>query len=489
MTMRGRVFWLVAVGCGVVLAPFMGRPAVFADEPTPARPNVLFVICDDLCCALSCYGDGTAISPNIDRLAARGVRFERAYCQYPLCNPSRASLLTGRRPAHTTVRDNQKHFRDVDSTVVTLPQAFKQAGWRSERIGKLYHYGVPGQIGTSGLDDPPSWDAVFNPKGRDVADEPKIFSLEPGKYGATVSWLAADGTDTEQTDGIAAARAVELLEGFAKEQTPFFLAVGFYRPHTPYVAPKPWFEKHPLTGVHQPEVPADHDTDVPTPVLASRKPEERRLVGDLGREAVQAYRASVSFVDAQAGIVLDALDRLGLRDNTIVVFTSDHGYHLGEHGLWQKRSLFEESARVPLVIAAPGGRSGAEAGGRSGAVATHTVELIDLCPTLCDLAGVPVPAGVDGRSLAPLVRADAAARQDFAERPALTEVELGKYRGVSLRSGRWRYTAWQGPEGPAGRQLYDHDTDPREQVNLADDPAHAATLQSLDAELRRFTSP
>jgi arylsulfatase A-like enzyme len=220
---------------------------------------------------------------------------------------------------------------------------------------------------------------------------------------------------------------------------------------------------------------------VPSPVLASRKPEERRLVGDLGRDAVQAYRASVSFVDAQAGIVLDALDRLGLRDNTIVVFTSDHGYHLGEHGLWQKRSLFEESARVPLVIADPGGQSGA--------VATHTVELVDVCPTLCDLAGVPVPAGADGRSLAPLVRPDDADREPFADRPAFTEVELGKYRGVSLRSGRWRYTAWQGPEGPAGRQLYDHDTDPHELVNLADDPVHAATLQSLDAELRPRTLP
>jgi uncharacterized sulfatase len=449
---------------------------VCAAEP-PARPNVLFVMCDDLCCALSCYGDGTAISPNIDRLAARGVRFERAYCQFPLCNPSRASLLTGRRPARTTVRDNAKYFRDVDPTVVTLPQAFKQAGWRSERIGKLYHYGVPGQIGTSGLDDPPSWDAVFNPKGRDVADESRIFSLEPGKFGGTVSWLAADGTDAEQTDGIAAARAVQLLEGFAKDRKPFFLAVGFYRPHTPYVAPKPWFEKHPLADVQLRDVPADHDAQVPPPALANRKPEERRLVGDLGREAVQAYRASVSFVDAQAGIVLDALDRLGLRDNTIVVFTSDHGYHLGEHGLWQKMSLFEESARVPLVVAAPGGRRAA--------VATHTVELVDVCPTLCDLAGVPAPAGIDGRSLAPLIRTDDAARQAFADRPAVTQVQRGKVSGASLRSGRWRYTAWQGPAGPAGRQLYDHDTDPHELVNLADVPAHAATVEALDAELRR----
>jgi len=471
--MLGRAFWSVVLCCAVVL----GRPAVHAAAPT-ARPNVLFVMCDDLCCALSCYGDATAQSPNIDRLAARGVRFERAYCQYPLCNPSRASLLTGRRPAHTTIRDNSKHFRDVDPAVVTLPQAFRQAGWRSERIGKLYHYGVPGQIGTSGLDDPPSWDAVFNPKGRDVADEPRIFSLEPGKFGGTVSWLAADGTDAEQTDGIAAARAVELLEGFARAHTPFFLAVGFYRPHTPYVAPKPWFEKHPLSDVTLPDVPADHDADVPAPAVAGRKPEQRRLIGDLGREAVQAYRASVSFVDAQVGTVLDALDRLGLRDDTIVVFTSDHGYHLGEHGLWQKMSLYEESARVPLVIAAPGGRSGA--------VPSHTVELVDVCPTLCELAGVPVPAGVDGRSLAPLVRGDEAARRAFAERPAVTEVLRGKVSGTSLRSGRWRYTVWQGPEGPAGRQLYDHDTDPHELANLTADPAHAATVQSLDAELRRL---
>jgi len=435
------------------------------------------VICDDLCCGLSCYDDPGAVSPNIDRLAARGVRFERAYCQFPLCNPSRSSLLTGRRPARTTIRDNKTHFRDIDPTIVTLPQAFKQAGWRSERIGKLYHYGVPAQIGTSGLDDPPSWDAVFNPKGRDVADEPKIFSLEPGNFGGTVSWLAADGTDAEQTDGIAAARAVALLEGYAREKTPFFLAVGFYRPHTPYVAPKPWYEKHPLTGVQLPEVPLEHDAGVPAPAIASRKPEERRLTGDLGREAVQAYRASVSFVDAQLGIVIDALDRVGLRDNTIVVFTSDHGYHRGEHGLWQKRSLFEESSRVPLVVALPGGRAGV--------TAPETVELVDVLPTLCDLAGVPLPAGVDGRSLAPLVRAGGADAAAWTARPAFTEVQHRDVRGVSMRSGRWRYTVWNGRE--AGRQLYDHNTDPHELTNLADLPNHSATVQALDAEMRWFT--
>lgn len=463
---------------GLPLTAFLLLVAAFLPRQALAdRTNVLLVVCDDLCCAIGCYGDRTASTPNIDRLAARGVRFERAYCQYPLCNPSRASMLTGRRPERTTVRDNAVHFRSVDPAIVTLPQAFRQAGWNSERIGKLYHYNVPGQIGADGLDDPPSWNRVFNPKGRDVADEPRIFSLEPGKFGGTVSWLAAEGTDGEQTDGIGAAHAVARLEAFAREKTPFFLAVGFYRPHTPYVAPRPWFERHPLDGVQMPEVPADHDRGLPSAAVASRKPEEKRLVGDLGREAVQAYRASVSFVDAQIGILLDGLEKTGLDKQTIVVFTSDHGYHLGEHGLWQKRSLFEESARVPLVIAAPQGQV---------AVDGHAVELIDLAPTLCDLAGVPLPEGLDGRSLAALVRpADDAAVDRFPHRPAFTEVWHKQARGMSMRSGRWRYTAWDG--GKSGRQLYDHDTDPQELKNLADDPAHAATVSELDALLRAET--
>jgi len=450
--------------------------AAAATDP-PAKPrNVLFVICDDLCCALGAYDDETAKSPNIDRLAARGVRFDRAYCQFPLCNPSRASLLSGRRPATTTVRDNARHFRAAIPDAVTLPQAFRRAGFRVERIGKLYHYGVPKQIGTDGMDDAPSWDAVFNPKGRDVADEGKIFSLKPGEFGGTVSWLAAAGTDAEQTDGIAAAKAVARLEAFAKDGQPFFLAVGFYRPHTPYVAPKPWFAEHPLDTVRLPQVPADHDARVPAAALKSRKPEQQRLVGDLGREALQAYRASVSFVDAQVGIVLAALERLGLADDTVVVFTSDHGYHLGEHGLWQKRSLFEESARVPLVIAAPGGRSGVADG--------HTVELIDVAPTLCDLCGVQAPAEFEGRSLALLVTGAAADTEAFPDRPAFTEVAdlQGGGRGATVRSGRWRYTLWNG--GAAGRQLYDHDADPHELENLADRPEHADTVRRLDAVLR-----
>lgn len=460
------VSWLGVLACG------LGVSGIEGAERSVKPKNVLFVVCDDLCCALGAYGDATAMSPNIDGLAKRGVLFERAYCQFPLCNPSRASFLTGRRPTTTKVNDNARHFRKADPDTVTLPQAFQHAGWQVERIGKLFHYGVPKQIGTDGHDDPPSWDAVFNPKGRDVADEDKIFSLQPGQFGGTVSWLAADGTDAEQTDGIGAAHAVERLAHFAgdKDDKPFFLAVGFYRPHTPYVAPKPWFEKHPLETVRLPDVPADHDAKVPAGAIGSRKKEQDRLVGKLGREALQAYRASVSFVDAQVGIVVDALDRLGLADETVIVFTSDHGYHLGEHGLWQKQSLFEESARVPLVIVVPGGRSGV--------TTAQTVELIDLAPTLCDLCGVPAAKGFEGRSLAPLIAGDDAAIDAFSERPAFTEVDRGGFRGISVRSGRWRYTLWNG--GKAGRELYDHDHDPRELENLADRPEHADTIRRLE---------
>ena len=474
--------WWFAMSVLVLLVLLAGWPAGAA-EPPAGRPNVLLVMCDDLRPALHCYGDTTASSPNIDALAARGVRFSKAYCQFPLCNPSRASLLTGRRPGHTQVRNNGRHFRAVAPDVVTLPQAFRQAGYRVERVGKLYHYGVPAQIGTDGLDDPPSWDAVFNPRGRDVTDEPLIFSLEPGKFGGTVSWLAAEGSDAEQTDGIGAARAVELLEGFAETQKPFFLAVGFYRPHTPYVAPRSWFAQHPPEQIELPQLPADHDAQLPAAALQMRDKKEQRLVGPLGREAVQAYRAAVSFVDAQVGSVVAALRRLKLDDNTIIVFTSDHGYHLGEHGLWQKRTLFEESARVPLVIVPPPGS--APAGVGTVGVVDHPVELIDILPTVCSLAGVPTPAGIDGRSLvADMLAACGVADVKLATRPALTEVEYPGLRGVSMRTERHRYTLWNG--GRLGRQLYDHDTDPHEFHNLADKPEQAATVAQLDRQLREL---
>src|SRR5438309_3138398 len=280
------------------------------------KMNVLFIVSDDLTNnTLGCYGSTVSKSPNIDKLAAKGVRFDRAYCQYPLCNPSRASFLTGLRPDHTGVQENMTYFRKVIPDAVTLPQTFKKAGYFVARVGKLYHYGVPTQIGTSGLDDPPSWDHFVNPKGRDKAEEKQIFSLIPGQFGGVLSWMAQDGADEEQTDGIGATEAIKLLE--QHKDRSFFLAVGFYRPHTPYVAPKKYFAMYPTEQVPVEKVPAGHKQNVPAPAFGSAKKEQDAMTDQQRREARQAYHGATTFMDAQVGRVVEALERLGLAKNTI----------------------------------------------------------------------------------------------------------------------------------------------------------------------------
>ena len=368
----------------------------------PSRPNVLFLIADDLNNDLGVYG-APVRSPNIDKLAARGVKFERAYTQFPLCSPSRSSFLTGRRPNITGVlanptpakNPNSPHFRERLPDAVTMPQLFRNQGWFAARVGKLYHYGVPNDIGTSSLDDYRSWDLTVNPRGRDRDIHDKIFSLRPGLFGGTLSWLADEGEDADHTDGIGAAEAVRLLERFKRNSQPFFLAVGFYRPHTPYVAPKQYFDMYPADRIDLPSLSEADRSRTPAAAYRSALNEQDAATDRQRKEAIQAYRASTTFMDAQVGQVLDALDRLGLASNTIVVFTSDHGYHLGDHGLWQKQSLFERSARVPLIIAGPAVTA-------RGKVARGLVELVDLYPTLAALAGL-TPAALDGVSLAPML--------------------------------------------------------------------------------------
>src|SRR4051812_36300106 len=424
---------------------------------TSTRPNVLLIISDDLAARLGCYGDSLVTSPNIDRLAARGVRFDRAYCQFPLCNPSRASFLTGLRPDTLKVYENATQFRKNVPDAQSLGQTFQKAGYYVARVGKLYHYGVPAQIGTDGLDDPPSWAERFNPKGSDVEEQAPLVKrveldaktgkavLTTGnplnKTGATLSWLEAEGPDSGQTDGKIADRAIALLE--SHKEKPFFLAGGFFRPHTPYVAPKKYFEGYPTDRIVLPSVPADYRASVPKAAFTFRK-EEEAMDDEQRRTAIRAYHASTSFMDAQAGRVIDALERLKLSDNTVVVFMSDHGYQLYEHQLWQKMTLFENTARVPLIITAPGG-------GAKGAVAKRVVELVDLHATLADLCGLPIPAKLDGVSLKTLVENPAAAW----DRPAVTQVARGggagaakRIMGYSVRNERWRYTEWDG--GKAG---------------------------------------
>ena len=477
------ITWVLALACLAAIPLAAQRDSQAARSE---QPNVLFLIADDLNGDLGAFGHPQVQTPNIDRLAQRGVTFERAYSQFPLCSPSRSSMLTGRRPDTTRVLTNPRsgrvaadytsspHFREFIPDTVTLPQLFKQHGYVAARVGKLYHYGVPGQIGTSGLDDPPSWDYIVNPAGRDKAEEHKVFSLVPGSYGGVLSWLAADGSDLEQTDGLIATAAIGLLEQY--RDRPFFLAVGNFRPHTPYVSPRKYFERYPLERITLPGLSADDRQRTPAPAYASARAEQDKMSDDLRRQAIQAYWASISFMDAQVGRVLDALERLGLADRTLVVFTSDHGYHLYDHGLWQKQSLFERSARVPLIVAAPG-----KAG--NGRTTRALAELVDLYPTLADLAGLPAPAYLEGVSLAPVVADPARTVKDAA----FTQVRRGELNGYAIRTDRWRFTTWD--EGRQGEQLYDMAADPGETTNLASDPQWAATAAELRQRLRDYAKP
>lgn len=481
---RGLSFLLAAL----VLLALAGNEVPAADAPT--RPNVLFIISDDLNNMLGCYGDPLAKTPNIDRLAARGVRFDRAYCSFPLCGPSRNALLTGLYPNSTGILANAQIFRQTIPTQQSMPQAFRNSGYFAARIGKLYHYNVPKSIGTNGHDDPASWELELNPAGVDrLEEESEIFSLLPGQFGGTLSWYASPKNDSQHTDALMAEDAEWVLERCAKRRDrPFFLSLGFFRPHTPYVSPKSYFDLYQESQMPVVQGVKEDQADIPPAGLGSHKKEQEQLTDELRRKCRQAYLASISFMDAQVGRVVAALDRLGLADNTIIVFTSDHGYHMGEHGLWQKMSLFEESSRVPLLIVAPGVTP-------KGSVAKSPISHIDLFPTLAELCGIKAPGNIQGQSLVPMLKDPTVAGRGWAitqvmrgggpQRASVTTnvgSEGNRFFGYSLRTPRWRYTEWD--EGRKGRELYDHDADPREQTNLASLPEHARTVEELSKQLR-----
>lgn len=464
---------LIVAAC-VLMVPIVVLGSVSATHAAD-RPNVLLISVDDMNNDLGCYGKAVK-TPNIDRLARRGVRFDRAYCQFPLCSPSRVSLLTGLRPDTTRIFELQTDFRKSTlPDVVTLPQLFIKNGYYVARVGKLFHYGNPGQIGTNGLDDAQSWQERINPRGRDRDDEAKIINFTPKRgLGSSLSFLAGEGVDEEYTDGKVAAESIRLLE--AHKDRPFFIAAGFYQPHCPNVVPKKYFDLYPLDEIKLPDEPAGHHETLLAPAIASNKPYPYYgATREQARETKRAYYAAISFVDAQVGKLLDALDRLNLNDRTIIVFWSDHGFFVGEHGLWGKQSLFEGSARVPLIIAAPGKAEGK--------VSNRTVELLDLYPTLADLAHLTPPPNLHGASLVPLLNDPSAAWN----RPAFTQVWRGGFPGHSVRTERWRYTEWD--NGRKGVELYDHDADPNEYHNLAEDPEHAETVKSLRQLVRQNWPP
>jgi len=469
---------IVALGLGLTTAA-RAQDAATAEPPAPPqRPNVVFLISDDLGAqALGCYGATQCKTPNIDRLAARGVRFTRAYCQFPVCGPARAALMSGLYPQAAGVMGNGQATRLEQNLGdrPTLPQHFMQHGYHTARISKVFHMRVPGDI-TAGVDGPdhlPSWHERHNCQGPEWMTEGKHqhpsnerLLRRPEKhyglgFGSAFYIVRGSSDGAEQPDLIAADKAIELIK--TRRDKPLFLAVGFVRPHVPLVAPASFYKPYPVMSIKPVETRDGDWDDIPARGISGYNSKARGLTSDLRKKQVlAAYYASVAFMDAQVGRILDALDEQGLTDNTILVFTSDHGYHLGEHDFWQKMSLHEESARVPLIIAAPG---------KTPATATTLAQHIDLYPTLADLAGLPQPEHVQGKSLVPALDDPAVAIHDAAYC-----VRGGAHL---LRTDRWAFIQY--PNGDI--ELYDMHRDPKQFDNLAGRKPHQQTIADFKRQL------
>lgn len=460
------------LGWALVVA---GSSAVAAE-----RPNVLFIAVDDMRVELGCYGDTIVQSPNIDRLATQGTLFNQAYCQQAVCNPSRASLLTGLRPDTIGIWDLPTHFRENKPDVVTLPQLFKNNGYHTECVGKIFHNWRQDDY----KGDPISWSVPAQMHyANHGSDRPVVEGKVPPSESDVPRTELCDVPDEAYFDGRVAQLAVEALRNVQDEQ--FFLAVGFWKPHSPFNAPKRYWDLYERSDV-QPPVPSDPPAGVP-PLAMHNSREIRRGFKDRpgGRPTPDetlalrhGYYAAISYVDAQIGKVIDELDRLGLRDNTIIVFWSDHGFHLGEHTLWAKTSNFELDARVPMIIATPDHAGDQRTEGLA--------ELLDLYPTLADLCGLTAPKDLDGVSLRPLLENPNASVKDGAftqhTRPAYpSKTDPLVAMGYSMRTNRYRYTEWRSVEDGhiMARELYDHEEDPLETVNRVDDAEYSKTLNEL----------
>lgn len=443
------------------------------------RPNVLFFAVDDLRPELGCYGVREIKSPNIDRLARQGMVFERAYVQQAVCSPSRTSLLTGARPDTTQVWDLVTHFRKAMPEVVTLPQHFRQNGYFVQGIGKIFH---------PGYDDERSWSVPWQtPRAPTYAGshgKPGKDDDRP-KQKDGPAFESADVPDNFYKDGQVAELAVSALRQRANKAEPFFLAVGFAKPHLPFVAPKKYWDMYDPAKIPPAPNPV-RPKDAPEFALTNSGelrnypgiPAEGSLPPELARKLKHGYYAAVSYTDAQIGKVLDELDRQGMRQNTIVVLWGDHGWKLGEHGEWCKHSNVENDTNAPLLLSAPAMKT---AGRRSRAL----VEFVDIYPTLAELAGLPLPGHLEGSSFKPLL--------DNPSRPwkqaAFSQYPRGqKLMGYSMRTDRYRFTVWLDRRDRSrieAVELYDHHTDPQENINIAVLPAHKKLVDELMAQWRQ----
>ena len=445
----------------------------------PKKLNVLFIIADDLNCDIGVYGSSDVFTPNIDKLASQGVLFENAHVQYPLCGPSRVSLMTGLYPDQTKSKELRLYVRQTIPDVITLGQRFIMEKYNSIRVGKVYHYHNPRDIGTSGHDDHFTWDQTVNPYGRDKIEEYKLNKVKENFDGATLSWLESEGSDNEQTDGIGADETIEFLDKFSKSKENFFLAFGLYRPHIPFVAPKKYFDLYEKDNMTLPSNGDEFLKTISSPAaksLRARK-EQINLENSTIKTVKEAYYSTTSFVDAQIGRVLDKLKETGLDKNTIVVFTSDHGYHLGEKGHWQKQSLYDRATRVPLIISGPGILSNKR-------IKNSPVELVDLYKTLMDLTGISTPEFVQGHSLKNILTSNSKPIRKSALSELRIYLDGSLAQGYSIKTDRYRLTRWLHKD-ERYLELYDHKYDFNENKNLVYEDNYSRVRDSLDIILTK----
>lgn len=469
--------------------------AAAASALSAEKPNVLFIAVDDLKPTLGCYGDKLAKTPNVDRLAARGTVFEHAYCAQAVCAPSRNALLTGLHQQTLKIYDLGTNFRRRAPEVKTLPQWFKEHGYASHGVGKIFH------VGHGNHEDAASW-SVPHFQGKTVGyarTENAVLSREEalfenkggaGKLPKGVPYESADVADDTYADGVIAKEAITRLRGFKQSGESFFLAVGFLRPHLPFCAPKKYWDMHDPAAFELPKLttpPAGAPPYAPTDWGELRNyrdtPERGPISPELARTLIHGYYAATSYMDAQLGRVLDELETLGLAENTIVVFWGDHGWHLGDHGMWCKHSNYEQATHAPLIIAAPGKKFEKRF--------PSLAEFTDIYPTLCDLAGLEKPSHVQGESLKTRMGNPTAHGKIAAFQVYPRGSKDGPLLGQAARTNEWRYVEWQKRDGTVvGRELYDMVKDPGETVNLADKPENAEIVAKHSALVReRLATP
>jgi len=449
------------------------------------KPNVLFIAVDDLRPEINASGSKLIKTPNLDRIAARGTTFDRAYCQQAVCSPSRSSLMTGRRPDATRVWDLETHFRKALPDAITVAQHFKNHGYYSQSMGKIFHGGYDDARSWSEPSQYPKATPYASPQALKMIADPANIDKKGRARGPAVE--SADVPDDTFIDGKVARLAVATLAKLKQKEQPFFLAVGMAKPHLPFVAPKKYWDLYNPNDIY---VPAYQKLPAGAPEFVGHNNSELKSYADIpndgaiddatARHLRHGYYAAISYMDAQVGLILDALEKEGLVENTIIVLWGDHGWQLGEHGLWHKHTNFELAARAPLLISMPGQKA---AGRKSASLA----EFIDIYPTLADACGLPKPKDVDGVSLRPILD-DADAKVRPVAISQYPRSDAGKtLMGYSIRDDRWRLVLWRDRKDNSihATELYDEANDPHETVNVATKAEHAEVI----ARLSQFLPP